>query len=120
LIAFRVLYATTRLYLMFRLQTLVPIAALLAVCLSAMSACETAPPVQEMSDARQAIAVAREAGPNADAARELESAEDYLESAEQQLNQRNYSQARDAALEAKARALRSLKMSESTSPPPYN
>ena len=105
---------------MFRLHSAVPILAALALSLFAMSACETAPPVQEMSDARQAIAVAREAGPNADAARELESAESYLESAEQELNQRNYSQARDAALEAKARAMRSLKMSESTTPPPYN
>ena len=90
------------------------------MCLVAMSACETAPPVQEMSDARQAIAVAREAGPDSDAARELESAETYLESAEKELSQRNYSQARDAAIEAKARALRSLKMSEAGNPPPYN
>ncbi len=105
---------------MFRLHSAVPILAALALSLVAMSACETAPPVQEMSDARQAIAVAREAGPNADAARELESAESYLESAEQELSQRNYSQARDDALEAKARAMRSLKMSESTTPPPYN
>lgn len=101
-----------------RLLSFFPIPAALAIFLFAMSACETAPPVQEMSDARQAIAVAREADPNADAARELESAESYLESAEKELNQRNYTQARAAALEAKARALRSLKMSESTSPPP--
>ena len=85
-----------------------------------VTACQSSPPVQEMSDARQAIAVAREAGPDSDAALELESAENYLESAEKELSQRNYSQARDAAIEAKARALRSLKMSESGSPPPYN
>ncbi len=47
------------------------------------SACETAPPVQEMSDARQAIAVAREAGAAERAAFHLKAAEDYLESAEQ-------------------------------------
>jgi hypothetical protein len=73
-----------------------------------------------MSDARQAIAVAREASPAADAALELESAETYLESAERQLDERNYSQARDDAIEAKARAMRALKMSEAPSAPPYN
>ncbi|MCB1844769.1 MAG: hypothetical protein KDI09_17535, partial [Halioglobus sp.] len=47
----------------------------------ALAACETAPPVQEMSDARQAIAVAREAGAEDRAASELRQAEAYLESA---------------------------------------
>ena len=61
---------------------LLSIAAFLAVLLMA-TACETAPPVQEMSDARQAIAVAREAGAEAHAAAELIEAEKYLESAEQ-------------------------------------
>ena len=87
--------------------------------LSLVSACETAPPVQEMSDARQAIAVAREAGPADDAAKELESAESYLESAEKNLDQRQYSEARDDALEAKARAIKSLKLTESEKTP-YN
>ena len=86
--------------------------------LGLVTACETAPPVQEMSDARQAIAVAREAAPADHAAQELETAETYLQSAEQNLTQRNYSRARDDALEAKARALRSLELSGSTKLPP--
>ena len=40
-----------------------------------LAACETAPPVQEMSDARQAITVAREAGAADLAAAELAEAE---------------------------------------------
>lgn len=98
---------------MSRLRTflLVPLGLIASLVLAA--ACETAPPVQEMSDARQAIAVAREAGPADDAARELESAEDYLETAEKNLDQRQYSEARDNALEAKARAMKSLKLTES-------
>ncbi len=105
---------------MHRLQSIALFLGTFAVCLIGMTACETAPPVQEMSDARQAIAVAREASPDADAARELESAESYLESAERQLDQRNYSQARDDAIEAKARAMRALKMSEAPTVPPNN
>ncbi|MDX1508115.1 MAG: hypothetical protein R3358_07530, partial [Woeseiaceae bacterium] len=53
------------------------IAMLLGVALIA-SACETAPPVQEMSDARQAIAVAREAGAETHASEELLQAERFL------------------------------------------
>jgi len=75
-------------------------AALVAVVL-ATSACETAPPVQEMSDARQAIAVAKEAGAAQKAAFHLKAAEDYLESAEKALNK-----------QAKAKALDALKASE--------
>ncbi len=105
---------------MHRLQSLALYLGTFTLCLIGIAACQTAPPVQEMSDARQAIAVAREASPGADAARELESAENYLESAERQLHQRNYSQARDDAIEAKARAMRALQMSEAPSVPPYN
>jgi hypothetical protein len=54
--------------------------ALVAVFLVA-SACETAPPVQEMSDARQAIAAAKEAGAAEKAAFHLKAAVDYLDSA---------------------------------------
>jgi hypothetical protein len=103
-----------------RLQSLALFLGIFAACLIGVSACQTAPPVQEMSDARQAIAVAREASPAADAALELESAETYLESAERQLDERNYSQARDDAIEAKARAMRALKMSEAPTVQPYN
>ena len=76
------------------------------------AACETAPPVQEMSDARQAIAVAIEAGAAEKAAFHLKAAEDYLESAEKALNEHEYKEARYDARQAKAKALDALKASE--------
>ena len=84
----------------------------LVLTLLVAAACETAPPVQEMSDARQAIAVAREAGAADLAAAELAEAEKYLQSAEQKLNDQAYREARNDALEAKTRALNALKASE--------
>ena len=84
---------------------------LLAILLAA-AACETAPPVQEMSDARQAIAVAREAGAAERAAFHLKAAEDYLESAERALNERAYATARRDAKHAKMKALDALNASE--------
>lgn len=80
--------------------------------LFSVSACETAPPVQEMSDARQAIAVAKEAGAAEHAAFHLKAAEDYLESAQQALNDRSYFEARRDAKQAKMKALDALKASE--------
>ena len=80
--------------------------------LAVVSACETAPPVQEMSDARQAIAVAREAGAADVAADELEAAEASLRSAQQKLNDRDYFEARRAAMEAKAKAQVALQLAE--------
>lgn len=77
-------------------------------------ACETAPPVQEMSDARQAITVAREAGAADYAATELAEAEKFLQSAENRLDNQQYREARHAALEAKYRAQQALKLSEAT------
>jgi len=84
---------------------------LLTVC-GSLAACETAPPVQEMSDARQAIAVAKEAGAAELAAYHLEAAEQYLASAEESLGQRAYLQARRDANQAKMKALDALKESE--------
>lgn len=80
----------------------------------ALAACETAPPVQEMSDARQAITVAREAGAADYAAVELAEAEQYLHSAEERLDLQQYREARHAALEAKYRAQKALKLSEAS------
>jgi len=74
--------------------------------------CETAPPVQEMSDARQAIAVAKEAGAADKAAIHLKAAESYLQKAQQELNDRRYSQARYDAKQAKMKALDALKATE--------
>jgi hypothetical protein len=88
------------------------VAAVLTMLLVA-SACETAPPVQEMSDARQAIAVAREAGAADLAATELAQAEAYLQRAEAKLNDNAYREARNDAISAKSRALKALKLSES-------
>lgn len=79
-----------------------------------VSACETAPPVQEMSDARQAIAVAREAGAAELAAFHLKAAEDYLDSAQRALNERAYTEARRDAKQAKMKALDALKASETS------
>jgi hypothetical protein len=84
----------------------------LVAALCCLSACETAPPVQEMSDARQAIAVAKEAGAAERAAFHLKAAEDYLASAEALLGERAYNQARRDAKQAKIKALDALKASE--------
>lgn len=88
---------------------------LLLAAICGLAACETAPPVQEMSDARQAIAVAREAGAADRAALHLRAAEKYLASAEQNLGERAYSQARRDAKQAKMKALDALKASEDKS-----
>jgi hypothetical protein len=84
---------------------------LLAVSCS-LAACETSPPVQEMSDARQAIAVAKEAGAADLAAFHLKAAERYLKSAEENLGQHAFVQARRDANQAKMKALDALKQSE--------
>ena len=78
------------------------------------SGCETAPPVQDMSDARQAITVARAAGAADLAAAELAAAEKYLQNAEDKLDDHEYREARNAALEAKLRAQKALQLSETS------
>ena len=87
-------------------------AAILVLTLLLAAACESAPPVQEMSDARQAIAVAREAGAESYATEELLEAELFLKSAEQKLGAEEYREARRAALQAKASALDATEHSE--------
>lgn len=87
--------------------------ALLLALICGIAACETAPPVQEMSDARQAIAVAKEAGAADHAAFHLRSAESYLASAEQKLRKHSYGPARRDAKQAKMKALDALKESAS-------
>ena len=86
------------------------------VVLLSLSACETTPPAQEMSDARQAIAVAREAGAAEHAAFHLKAAEDYLESAKQALNDGEYAEARRNAKHAKSKALDALREAEASTP----
>ena len=79
-----------------------------------LAACETAPPVQEMSDARQAITVAREAGAADLAAAELAEAEKYLQNAVDKLDHELYRAARSAALEAKLRAQNARQLTEAS------
>lgn len=71
-------------------------------------ACASAPPVQEMSDARQAIAAAREAGAEQYAASRLARAVDLMAIAERDLQARLYHGARRAAVEAKNAAFDAL------------
>jgi len=94
------------------------IGALFATLLLA-TACETGPPVQEMSDARQAIAAAKEAGAEPSGAEDLRAAEAFLDSAQRKLSERAYAQARRDALQAKDKALAALASTESsdTDPP---
>jgi len=84
----------------------------LLTALLVLAACQTAPPVQEMSDARQAIMVAKEAGAAEHAAADLREAENYLQSAEGSLSTRNYATARRDAVQAKTKAIEALRRSE--------
>jgi hypothetical protein len=84
------------------------------VLLCALSACETAPPVQEMSDARQAIEVARQAGAEAHARAELYEALSLLQNAEDELSSEKFAQARRDAVMAKSKALEARERSESS------
>ncbi len=88
-----------------------------ACALLAAGGCETAPPVQEMSDARQAIEVARQAGAEAHAGPELTEALHFLESAEHDLDVEEYARARRSALQAKSKALEARALSEAVQPP---
>lgn len=83
-------------------------AALLLVLAALLQACATAPPVQEMSDARQAIAAAREAGAAELAPATLLSAEESLAQAEQQLQNGIWWAARKSALNARESAFNAL------------
>lgn len=100
--------------LLIRLNSLRGLAVFATLLIAA--GCETAPPVQEMSDARQAIAVAREAGAESLAAEDLFAAERYLENAEQKLSDEQYAEARRAALQAKSKALDARRRSENNQP----
>ena len=80
-------------------------------CFSVLSGCATAPPVQEMSDARQAIAAAKEAGAVDLAADQLSRAESLLSDAEDYLKSGSSAavwQAKKAALGAKEIAFEAL------------
>jgi len=79
--------------------------------LGVLAACATAPPVQEMSDARQAIAAAKEAGAEELAQSQLNEAEGLLMTAEKFLKTGTsaaYWQARKSAISAKEVAFEAL------------
>ena len=91
-----------------QLRSLGPV---LLACLS-IAACATAPPVQEMSDARQAISAAEEAEAQTYAPTTLSDARRYLAEAEQLLQDEAYGPARMNAVRARNRAVRALQLSQ--------
>jgi len=83
----------------------------LVVLVGMASGCATAPPVQEMSDARQAIAAAREAGAETLASDRLTQAQSLLDGAEEYLELGTaaaYWQAKKNAINAKEVAFEAL------------
>lgn len=79
------------------------------VALLLVSGCvRTAPPVQEMSDARQAVAAAREAGADRLAPQAFRRAVSLLGNAEKTLERRRYKQARDQALASRRLAIEAM------------
>ena len=93
-----------------------------ALCLAGfIAACATAPPVQEMSDARQAIAAAKEAGAERLAVEQLDQAEELLVQAEKYLQtggSGSYYAAKKAAISAKEIAFKALLTSRTASSSP--
>jgi hypothetical protein len=70
--------------------------------------CQTAPPVQEMSDARQAIVAAAAAGATRGSSPEYDAAQAAIARAEAHLQAQEYARARLAALQAKHHAAAAL------------
>lgn len=86
--------------------------ALLTLIGLVIAGCVTAPPVQEMSDARQAISAAEQANAGRVAADTLADARRFLADAEQQIQQQAYGPARMNAVRAKNRALLALRSAQ--------
>jgi hypothetical protein len=87
-------------------------ASLTMVVLFALTSCVTAPPVQEMSDARQAISAAEQADPATVSADTLAAARRFLAEAERQIQEEAYGPARLNAVRAKNRALLAVRAGE--------
>ena len=86
---------------------------LIIVCAAfVVAACKTAPPVQEMSDARLAIAAAKDVDAAKHAPEEFREARRLLKSAETNLERRAYSAARRDADLAKRQATVAREKSE--------
>lgn len=80
-----------------------------AIGLLFLAGCVAAP-VQEMSDARQAVRAAQAAGAHERAPVELAAAQALIGQAEQYLARHAYRPARDAAVDARRRAVRALEI----------
>lgn len=87
-------------------------ARILLVSGALLAGCATAPPVQEMSDARQAITAAEDAGADRLAPEPLADARRYIGEAERQIRDEIYGPARANAVRAKNRALQALEDAE--------
>ena len=87
----------------------------LAIVLLLLTGCVTAPPVQEMSDARQAIAAAEMADTERVAVDTLADAHRFLAEAERQIQEQAYGPARLNAVRAKNRAARALRSIQQSS-----
>ena len=81
----------------------------LAIVVVLLAGCVTAPPVQEMSDARQAISAAELADTDRVAVDTLADAHRFLADAERQIQEQNYGPARLNAVRAKNRATSALR-----------
>ena len=77
-----------------------------------VAGCVTAPPVQEMSDARQAIVAAEQADAARLAADTLSEARRFLADAERQIQEEAYGPARMNAVRAKNRAVQALRATQ--------
>jgi hypothetical protein len=82
---------------------------LATIAILLLTGCVTAPPVQEMSDARQAIAAAELADSDRVATDTLSDAHRFLAEAERQIQEQNYGGARLNAVRAKNRAALALR-----------
>jgi hypothetical protein len=82
-----------------------------------VAGCVTAPPVQEMSDARQAIIAAEQADAARLAADTLSDARRFLADAERQIQEESYGTARMNAVRAKNRAMQALRASQPADAP---
>ena len=82
-----------------------------------VAGCVTAPPVQEMSDARQAISAAEQAAAAGVAGDTLAEARRFLEEAERQIQAEAYGPARMNAVRAKNRAVLALRSTRTRDSP---
>jgi hypothetical protein len=93
--------------LQYKNYKMIRVLAIVVVLLAA--GCVTAPPVQEMSDARQAISAAELADTDRVAVDTLADAHRFLAEAERQIQEQNYGPARLNAVRAKNRAASALR-----------